>query len=37
MITAEGPKVVEYNCRFGDPECQVIIPRLESDLLEAPW
>lgn len=35
MITAEGPKVVEYNCRFGDPECQVIIPRLESDLLEA--
>lgn len=35
MITAEGPKVVEYNCRFGDPECQVIIPRLTSDLLEA--
>lgn len=34
MITEEGPKVVEYNCRFGDPECQVIIPRLKSDLLE---
>jgi phosphoribosylamine--glycine ligase len=34
MITADGPKVVEYNCRFGDPECQVIIPRMESDLLE---
>lgn len=33
MITAEGPKVVEYNCRFGDPECQVILPRLRSDLL----
>ena len=35
MITEEGPKVVEYNCRFGDPECQVIIPRLTTDLLEA--
>ncbi|MBD3615124.1 MAG: phosphoribosylamine--glycine ligase [Gracilimonas sp.] len=34
MITENGPKVVEYNCRFGDPECQVILPRLESDLLE---
>lgn len=34
MITVEGPKVVEYNCRFGDPECQVILPRLKSDLLE---
>lgn len=34
MITENGPKVVEYNCRFGDPECQVIIPRMESDLLE---
>ena len=33
MITPEGPKVVEFNCRFGDPECQVIIPRLQSDLL----
>jgi phosphoribosylamine--glycine ligase len=35
MITAEGPKLVEYNCRFGDPECQVLLPRLKSDLLTA--
>ncbi|MCP9290483.1 phosphoribosylamine--glycine ligase [Gracilimonas sediminicola] len=34
MITKEGPKVVEYNCRFGDPECQVILPRLTADMLE---
>ncbi len=34
MITREGPKVVEYNCRFGDPECQVLLPALKSDLLE---
>jgi phosphoribosylamine--glycine ligase len=34
MITQEGPKVVEYNCRFGDPECQVILPRMRSDLLD---
>ncbi|PWN07587.1 phosphoribosylamine--glycine ligase [Rhodohalobacter mucosus] len=34
MITAQGPKVVEYNCRFGDPECQVILPSLENDFLE---
>lgn len=33
MITDEGPKVVEYNCRFGDPECQAILPSLKSDLL----
>lgn len=34
MITEDGPKVVEYNCRFGDPECQVILPSLENDLLD---
>ncbi|MBZ8133470.1 phosphoribosylamine--glycine ligase [Afifella sp. IM 167] len=33
MITAEGPKLIEYNVRFGDPECQVLMVRLESDLL----
>jgi phosphoribosylamine--glycine ligase len=35
MITAEGPKLIEYNVRFGDPECQVLMPRLMSDLLPA--
>ena len=34
MLTAEGPKLIEYNVRFGDPECQVLMMRLESDLLE---
>lgn len=33
MITREGPKVIEFNCRFGDPECQVLLPRLDEDLL----
>ena len=34
MITAEGPKVVEFNARFGDPETQVVLPLLESDLVD---
>jgi phosphoribosylamine--glycine ligase len=34
MITEKGPKVLEYNCRFGDPECQPLMLRLKSDLLE---
>ncbi|CEJ15463.1 Phosphoribosylamine--glycine ligase [bacterium YEK0313] len=33
MITADGPKLIEYNCRFGDPEAQVLMPRLKDDLL----
>jgi phosphoribosylamine--glycine ligase len=34
MVTADGPKAIEFNCRFGDPEAQVLLPRLKSDLLE---
>jgi phosphoribosylamine--glycine ligase len=34
MLTRDGPKLIEYNCRFGDPECQVLMMRLESDLLD---
>jgi phosphoribosylamine---glycine ligase len=35
MLTADGPKLIEYNVRFGDPECQVLMPRLRSDLVAA--
>ena len=34
MLTADGPKVIEFNVRFGDPETQVVLPRLKSDLLD---
>lgn len=34
MLTKHGPKAIEYNCRFGDPETQVVLPLLESDLVD---
>jgi phosphoribosylamine--glycine ligase len=37
MLTTAGPKVLEFNCRFGDPETQALLPRLRSDLLELLW
>jgi phosphoribosylamine--glycine ligase len=35
MLTPQGPKLIEYNCRFGDPECQVLMQRLDSDIVPA--
>ena len=35
MLTKDGPKVIEYNCRFGDPECQTVLPLMETSLLDA--
>jgi phosphoribosylamine--glycine ligase len=37
LVTEDGPNVLEFNCRFGDPETQAILPRLKSDLLEILW
>ena len=34
MLTADGPKVLEYNARFGDPEAQGVLPRMENDIIE---
>ena len=34
MLTADGPRLVEYNCRFGDPEAQAVLPLLDGDLAE---
>jgi phosphoribosylamine--glycine ligase len=34
MLTEDGPKVLEYNARFGDPEAQVVLPRLENDIID---
>ena len=37
MLTEDGPKLIEYNCRFGDPEAQIVIPKVKSDFLELLW
>ncbi len=34
MLTADGPKVLEYNARFGDPEAQVVLPRMKNDIID---
>ncbi len=34
MITEDGPKVLEYNARFGDPEAQVVLPRMKNDIID---
>ena len=34
MLTDDGPKVLEYNARFGDPEAQVVLPRMENDIID---
>ena len=34
MMTPKGPKVIEYNARFGDPEAQVVLPRMKNDIIE---
>ena len=34
MLTADGPKVLEYNARFGDPEAQVVLPRMKNDIVD---
>ena len=35
MLTGEGPKVLEYNARFGDPEAQVVLPRMKNDVISS--